>query len=256
MGVKKLFRDTSRRPWYRRPWLWVTAALIVLVSAMGIYLGTYYPAHGGAVVAMAGNPGVRVETSGGVISFLPEKGTPDIGFIFYPGGKVDERAYAPALLRIAERGYAVFLVPMPFHLAVFGGNAAETVISRNPQIGHWALGGHSLGGVMAADWAAKHTDAVDGLVLWAGYPAGDIHKSGIKVLSLRGSLDGLVTAQKWEETRELLPADARYAVIEGGNHAGYGEYGPQSGDSAATISPLQQQQRAVDETCALLESLR
>lgn len=242
--------------WYRRRWVWAAMAVAALLIAAGIYLGTYYPAKGEAVSAMAGSEDVSVSRAGGVITFLPDEGKPTTGFIFYPGGKVDERAYAPALLRIARRGYAVFLVQMPFHLAVFHSDAAASVIAQHPEITHWAIGGHSLGGVMAADWAAKHTDKVQGLVLWASYPAADIHGSGLKVLSLRGTLDGLVTQQKWQDSQPLLPKDALYVSITGGNHASYGDYGPQKGDGEAVITALEQQLRAVDETCTLLEGLK
>ncbi|NTW09008.1 MAG: alpha/beta hydrolase, partial [Anaerolineaceae bacterium] len=35
-------------------------------------------------------------------------------------------------------------------------------------------------------------------------------------------------------------------VIEGGNHAQFGNYGPQPGDGTATISTAEQQSQAVD----------
>src|SRR4030067_2834600 len=51
--------------------------------------------------------------------FQPTRGTPTTGLILYPGGRVDPRAYAPTARKIAESGYLVIVVPMPFNLAVF-----------------------------------------------------------------------------------------------------------------------------------------
>lgn len=242
--------------WHRRWWARAVAVAAVLLVAAGIYFGTYYPAHGEAVAALADGQRVSVTRAEGVIALLPDEGGPDTGFIFYPGGKVDERAYAPALLAIARRGYAVFLVQMPFHLAVFRGDAAAAVIARHPQISHWAVGGHSLGGVMAADWAAKNTDKVQGLVLWASYPTADMTQSGLKALTLLGTLDGVISQGKWSQAKALLPKGYQYVAIGGGNHAGFGDYGPQSGDGVAAIPAQEQQQSAVDATSALLESLK
>ena len=192
------------------------------------------------------------------IEFAPASGSPTTGFIFYPGGRVDYRAYAPAARQIAAQGYLVVIPRMPLNLAVFSPNAAAQVMAAYPQITRWAVGGHSLGGAMAANFAHSHPGAVQGLVLWAAYPAGsdDLSASGLRVASISGTLDGLATPAKIQASRALLPADTTWTAIAGGDHAQFGWYGPQSGDNPAEISREEQQAQTVAATQALLESIR
>ena len=146
---------------------------------------------------------------------------------------------------------------MPFNLAVFNPSAAEAVIAAHPEIRRWAVGGHSLGGAMAANFAFTHPDAVQGLVLWAAYPAGNnsLADRQLAVVSIYGTADGLTTQAKVDASRPLLPHSTRYVAIEGGNHGQMGWYGPQSGDGVASISREAQQAQVVDATLALLAGL-
>lgn len=188
------------------------------------------------------------------LSFTPTGETPTIGFIFYPGGKVDYLAYAPVLHRIAEAGYLVVDVPMPFDLAVIAPNKAERVIAAYPEIETWVIGGHSLGGAMAARFTYEHPSLIDGLALWAAYPADDnsLADSGLPVLSLYGTLDGVAPFRRIERRFDLLPADTMYVALEGGNHAQFGYYGPQNRDNAAAISQEAQQDLIVEEMLLFL----
>jgi pimeloyl-ACP methyl ester carboxylesterase len=171
---------------------------------------------------------------------------------------VDYRAYAPAAHQIAAQGYLVVIVHMPLNLAVTDAGAAADVIAAYPAIKHWAVGGHSLGGSMAANFAHSHPDAISGLVLWASYPAGsdNLSASGLKVLSISGTLDGLSTPAKIAASHALLPADTVWVPIEGGDHAQFGWYGPQSGDNPATISREEQQAQIVQATAEFLTQLK
>ncbi len=169
---------------------------------------------------------------------------------------MDYRAYAPLLHSIASKGYLVVLVPMPLNLAVFGIDAAQGVIEAYPQIKHWAVGGHSLGGSMAAQFVINHPGEVDGLVFWASYPGASMADSPVRVVSISGSQDGLAPPQKFSESRDLEPAATRYVVIEGGNHAQFGSYGLQPGDGTATIPPTVQWEKTVNATVELLQTLK
>src|SRR5512135_761553 len=171
-----------------------------------------------ALAALQSDAQVTV-TAGKWLVFTPAKSQPTTGFIIYPGGRVDYRAYAPAAHQIAAQGYLVVIVRMPLNLAVFGANTAQDVLAAYPQIRRWAIGGHSLGGAMAAAFASTHPNSIQGLALWAAYPASsdDLSDSSLRVVSIFGSLDGLATGEKMDASRPLLPADTTWVPITGGN---------------------------------------
>lgn len=196
-------------------------------------------------------------TSNNWLVFAPIDTQPASGLIIYPGGRVDYRAYAPTAHQIAAQGYLVVIVPMPLNLAVFDPDAAQAVIAAYPEIQRWAVGGHSLGGSMAANFASNNPGMVDGLVLWASYPASsdDLSSSGVEVISIYGTLDGLASVDKINASRALLPGDTTWIEIQGGNHAQFGWYGDQSGDNPADISRQAQQEQIVAATLALLEKI-
>ena len=195
---------------------------------------------------------------GDLIVFQPVDTQPSTGFIFYPGGRVDYRSYAPALREIAAQGYLVVLVPAPLNFMVFNPEAADDVILQFPEIQSWAIGGHSLGGAMAANYVYTNPVAAEGVVLWASYPAGNnaLTNSGLAAISIYGTLDTVAGMEKYDESRDLLPDDTTWVVIEGGNHAQFGNYGSQPGDTPATISAADQQARIVDATVAFLSELK
>jgi hypothetical protein len=190
--------------------------------------------------------------------FYPVDRINPIGFIIYPGGRVDWRSYAPVARAIAEDGYYVAIVPMPLSLAVLAPGGAAKVIESHPEISTWAIGGHSLGGAMAANFAYNHPQLIKGLVLWAAYPAenNNLTKSEIKVLSIFASQDGLATIEKIEASRSLLPKDTVWFEVIGGNHAQFGWYGPQPGDGVATISAADQMKQVADATVGFLDGLQ
>jgi pimeloyl-ACP methyl ester carboxylesterase len=147
--------------------------------------------------------------------------------------------------------------PMPFNLAVLAPDRAGDVIAAYPQVKAWAVGGHSLGGAMAARFAHSHPGAARGLVLWAAYPdaSDDLSGLALPVVSVSGSRDGLATPAKIAAARPFLPPDARFVVVPGGNHAQFGDYGPQSGDNPPEIGAEAQQAQAVAATVELLRQL-
>jgi hypothetical protein len=210
-----------------------------------------------ALLALQSNDQVKIINTPSWITFEPLNKTADTGFIFYPGGKVEFRSYAPALRQIAEAGYLVVLPNMPLNLAIFAPDKAAEVIKAFPQVMKWAVGGHSLGGSMAAMYSAANPDKIKGLILWASYPSStdDLHDKSIKVLMVFGTLDGLVTQSKLDAARTLLPLDTSWVAIPGGDHAQFGDYGPQPGDNPATISPVEQQMTAVKATISFLQDL-
>ena len=221
--------------------LCVFLALIVLCgAAFGVYTADYYRMDETAVALCASAEGpARLATDGGRYLVFDADGA-EAGLIFYPGGKVESGAYAPLMAMLQSRGVLCVLCEMPFRLAVLDGDAAAGVSGVFPEVSRWYIGGHSLGGVMAADYAAKHPDDFGGLLLLAAYSTEDLTGSGLRVLSVRGSEDGVLNAASYEKNRANLPADARELVIEGGCHAFFGNYGDQKGDGVPAISRQEQ----------------
>ncbi|MFP3855103.1 MAG: alpha/beta hydrolase [Anaerolineales bacterium] len=230
--------------------------LLILLIAGAFWLANPYQPLPEAQTAMVSDSVVRVHEEPWLI-FEPRTLNPTAGLILYPGGRVAPEAYAPTARALAEQGNLVVIVPMPLNLAVLAPNAAAEVIEQMELVQHWAIGGHSLGGAMAARFADNNPDLVDGLVLWASYPArsNDLSRSDLAVVSVFASADGLAGPQEVLASAPLLPSDARFVEIDGGNHAQFGWYGPQSGDGQADISLPAQQQVIIDATSDLLEGL-
>lgn len=228
-------------------WLWrilvsVVALLAFAAGVLVIWATDTNPILPEAEAALELASDVSVEY-GQWIVFRPAGREPSVGLIFYPGGRVDPRAYAPMMHALAAEGYLAVTVPMPLNLAVLGAERAGEVMDAFPSVEHWAVGGHSLGAAMAARYAYRHPDRVSGLVLCAGYPARSNNLSGaaFPVVSIYGTRDGLATPDKIEAAKSLLPSGTRYVAIEGGNHAQFGYYGAQARDNEATLSRTEQQ---------------
>lgn len=209
-----------------------------------------------ALSALESNETVSVNRDEWLV-FAPTSGTSTTGFIFYPGGRVLADAYAPLGQAVADAGYLAVFVPMPLNLAILNVDGANDVIAQYPDIEHWAIGGHSLGGAMAYRYAYNNPTAVEGLVSMAAFPEAefDFSERDIVVASIYGELDGLATVDEVEASAGLLPDSAEFVLIEGGNHAQFGWYGAQDGDNPATISREDQYAQIISATIGVLAQI-
>ncbi|WP_243129602.1 alpha/beta hydrolase [Clostridium sp. HBUAS56017] len=230
----------------------ITCILVVAVGGIIFWMSRSYDYKSIAAMALKSNDSIKV-TDDNFIVFTPENKTPTKGFIFYPGAKVEAEAYSPLCKKIAEAGYKVVIVKMPLNFAIFSPDKADEVINLYSDIDEWAIGGHSLGGVMASKYASNQ-EKIKGIVLYASYPEGD-ELEGVdkKVLSIWGNNDGVADLNKVKGAK--LPKDAEFVEIEGGNHAQFGDYGVQSGDSKATIGNEEQMDIAAKKTIEMLNRL-
>jgi len=225
--------------------------LAAIIVACALYVNDYYRADESAIDAFMPMNDVKVsEGENGVTVFEPKNAT--AGLIFYPGGKVEHTSYAPLMAACASEGVLCVLVKMPFNLAVFDMNAADGIQESFPEIEDWYIGGHSLGGSMAASYIAKHTDEFDGLILLGSYSTADLSATDLAVLSIYGSEDGVMNREKYDTNKANLPDDLIEVVIEGGNHACFGMYGAQNGDGAASITNEEQIRLTADEILKLI----
>lgn len=235
--------------------LLLVAAFILVAAVLGFLLWASSPLgpEPNAFAALQSDQQVTVRVDKFIV-FQPAGKPSTTAFVFYPGGRVDYRSYAAPLRQIAAEGYLVILLPVRLNLAFFDVNAADRAIAAFPEIRHWVVGGHSLGGVAAGLYASQHTD-LDGVVFWASYPADDsLKNTDMRILSIYGTLD-MAGTDAFEASRAKLPADTQFVVIEGANHAQFGAYGLQPGDNQATITPAEQQKEAVGATVKFLKEI-
>lgn len=223
---------------FRKGLLIALAIVAVLVLGAWGYLNDYSAADDTAQAALTSTEGVTVRMEAGRIVFMPRD--PKAGFIFYPGGKVDTAAYAPLMHTLADNGVLCVALDMPFRLAVLNPDAAQGVTEDYPEVTRWSIGGHSLGGAMAAKYAAKAPGEFDALILLAAYAPDPLPQEGLAVVSVYGSKDTVLNADKYAKSRVNLPESLREVVLEGGNHAQFGAYGAQDGDGEATLSAQEQ----------------
>lgn len=217
----------------------VLALILISLVCFFIYASDYYRADESAIAAFScGVETVQKEIDEGVLAFEAEGAT--VGFIFYPGGKVEYTAYVPLMKAVAAKGVLCVLVEMPFNLAVLDIDAADEVMAKYPEIERWYIGGHSLGGSMAASYAEENAKKLEGLVLLGAYSSADVSDKGLSVLSVYGSEDGVMNREKYDGYRKNLPEGFSETVIDGANHAGFGMYGKQEGDGKATLSNEEQ----------------
>lgn len=226
----------------------IASVLAALAVVTGVYLGSYYRAENvGAYLESGDAVDVREIKEG---YFFDGKGE-DKALIFYPGANVEETAYAPLMKALAEQGVDCFLLRMPLRHAFAGMNKADRIIKEYKYTEYY-LAGHSLGGAIAANYCAKHTDEFSGLFLLAAYPSEDISKAQFPVVFIYGENDGVLNRQRLEKGFTLVPEDYKVIEIKGGNHSGVASYGEQRGDGKAEITAGEQQKETVK---AIIESI-
>ena len=211
----------------------------ILVGSFFIYVSIYNHATDNAVNYLSDSTPSEVKDNDDYVTFEPKsKLNPlkNVGFIFYPGGKVDYKAYAPLLRDLSDNGVTCILVKMPFNLAVFNVNGADKKQSLYSNISTWYIGGHSLGGAMACSYLAEHHDSYRGLILMGSYSTVDLSGyTNLSTLSLLAENDKVINKEKYESNKKYLPDLTEY-TIKGGIHSYFGDYGIQSGDGNPTIT--------------------
>jgi len=233
---------TMGKPCRKSLWIAAGALLAVLLLLCGgffWYVSDYYRAEDTALAVLASGDSIEVRDN---LTILSPSYPTDTAIIFYPGAKVEGAAYLPLLDRLRRTGLTCILVEMPFHMAIFDANAAEEVMAQFPEINHWYMAGHSMGGAIASRFAADHSDQLDGLILLGAYIYGDYPPED--TLTIYGSLN--------QSVEDKIHYTENVVEIEGGNHAQFGNYGFQKGDLPAEISPEEQQIQTVEAISAFI----
>ncbi len=225
------------------------AVILVVVVVVGMYLGNYSKADE-----------VAMEIYNANNESLEFVGTDNsVGFIIYPGGKVDEIAYDRTAKLLNDQGYTAVVAKFPFNIGFLGINKADDIIEEYPEVENWVMIGHSLGGVAASVYANENDDKIDGLVLEASYSTEDLKDNDIQVLSIRGTNDQVLNMEGYEESQVNYSVESNNyeeIIIDGANHAGFGNYGLQEGDGENTIGYEAQQQVVIDEVLEFIENIK
>lgn len=227
-----------------------------------LWLASSFQAKGVDATLLESDAAVTVEESGDSIRFTPTKLVHATGLIFYPGGMVEPKAYAPLARALAERGYTVIIVKLPFRSAPLASQeervyAQTQTFLETSGVETWVLGGHSRGAAIATRFAHQFPDVLDGLILMGtSHPkeaAFDLSALTIPVMKLYATNDGLASVEEVKENAIYLPSDTLWVEIVGGNHQQFGYYGAQLGDGEAEISREDQQAQVLDAVLQMLE---
>lgn len=214
----------------KKYWIKVVIGLVLgLIAGFFWYTSDYYHADQKALDVLNNENVIEYK------NYVELKSESNVGLIFYPGAKVEAYAYLVLLKSLSDKDINVFLVKMPFNLAVFNINAADSIQKQYPLIEHWYIAGHSLGGAMASQYLEENAKEYNGLIQLAAYP---VNESEENILILYGSNDKILDVTKLEAFPSIS--------ISGGNHAYFGNYGEQDGDGNARISREKQQEITID----------
>lgn len=213
--------------------LWVLASLsLIAVIGLAWTQQVMMGDRDAALDAWQNDAITITDTENGIV-MEPTSGPGGAGLVFVPGAKVDPYAYLNKLSGIVEDGTTVVITKPTLNIAFADIRPLDAFTADVPGIDRWLVGGHSLGGVKACQYASDND--VAGLVLFGSYCATDLSDSDIPVLSFVASNDGLSTPQKIEDAAGLLPADTVTVNLDGANHADFGDYGRQPGDGESVV---------------------
>lgn len=241
--------------------VWAVTGSVVFVIFLLWNLIAYQP-WGVSAATLRSDDRVDVSHADGIYRFTPKVRGGSAGLVFFPGALVDPEAYAPMARRVAESGFPVVMIELPWRLARTGEQEAvtigraESLIKAEPEI-RWLVGGHSRGGALATVFAARNPEAAHGLLLiGTSHPRElDLSASPLKVTKIYGTRDGLASVEEVRQFAPNLPPSTRFVPIEGGNHGQFGWYGFQPGDRFAKISREEQQRLLLEAVLAALRQV-
>lgn len=246
--------------WRKRTHRWVQIGFLIWAVISTLWLANSVRTKGVDEDLILSGNGVSVVDGERGLDFIPSDKRSDTGLIFFCGSGVSALAYAPLLRPLADAGHLVFIIKLPYRFAPLDSHKTEaiaralSVITEHPEIAHWVISGHSLGGALAAQMAKAYPQHISGLVLiGTTHPKlFDLSSVPFPVTKVYASIDGIAPVDRVLANKPLLPKQSKWVLIDGGNHAQFGHYGPQLFDGDATISRDAQQ---LITRSALLETL-
>lgn len=234
---------TARR--LRTAGIWLLTVVLILCVCVAVWAHQVMAGDRQAALEVWHNDAITITDTEAAVVVEPSDGGSTTGLVFVPGAKVDPYAYLYKLSGIVEDGVTVVLTKPTLNFAILDQRSLETFTAAPPGIDRWFVGGHSLGGVKACQYAENGD--VAGLVLFGSYCATDLSDSGTPALSFVGENDRLSTPEEVADAAGSLPEDAVTVDIPGANHADFGDYGAQPGDGESAADDSEVRQLIADE---------
>jgi pimeloyl-ACP methyl ester carboxylesterase len=239
---------------------WIRRGFLVWAIVSTLWLANSVRTQGVDPATLRSSPNITVVDRATTLEFLPVTEKRDTALIFICGSGVSANAYAPLLRPVAEAGYSVFVVKLPWRFAPLESHKQSAVdsalglIPAHPGFSRWVISGHSLGAALSCRAAQANPTSFSAMVLFGTtHPKhDDLSFLKIPVTKVYASSDGIAPPETVLANQRLLPAHTRWVEIKGGNHSQFGHYGRQLFDGTATISRVEQQKVA---RSALLEAI-
>lgn len=239
-----------RTQWTLRRWIRAGFALWALFAMS--WLANSVRTRGVDENTLRSSEAVSVLNDANGLTFLPASSNDHVALIFLCGSGIAAEAYAPLLRPIADDGFQVFVIKLPYRFAPLASHKqaaidrARAVITAHPEVTRWVIAGHSLGGALAARMARVDSGSLSAMVLLATtHPKeDDLSFLRIPVTKIYASNDGVAPRDRVLANRTLLPSHTKWVEIIGGNHSHFGRYGHQLFDGTATIDREEQERIA------------
>ena len=226
------------------------SSMTLVVCFTLIYFAFNYGAGEEAKSYLKGDDGVAVTEERNWYRF-DNRSDDGNAIVFYAGAKVDPVAYSPLCSGIAHEGIDVYLIKTPLYFPLLSIDAAKEVAGLQRHDNLYMMG-HSLGGSAAALFLSdNHDDTFKGIIFLASFPSKKMDDS-LACLSIHGSNDLVLNKKEYDNNLGNFPSSYEEIVIEGGNHANFGDYGSQRGDGVASIDRKEQTRITKDAVVGLI----
>ncbi len=217
----------------------VIVAVLGLTAITAFYLNSYKALDEQfSEIATLGMDGITFHLDNDEISYKVEN--PKKNIVFVPGGLVEPDAYSFLALSLAKEGYDVTISKALFNLAIFTPNRSSRFLSD--ELDNVVIG-HSLGGVTAS-MMAEGNELVDAVIFLGSYPVADLKDKDVYLILAEHDLG--LDLDKVEDSFQYTTFETVF-MIDGGNHAQFGWYGPQRGDGEAEMTTLEQHQIVIEK---------
>ncbi|MEY2924684.1 MAG: hypothetical protein RLZZ337_1232 [Bacteroidota bacterium] len=186
--------------------------------------------------------------------FQPRTVTKQHSILFFPERFADPKAYAALANQVASQGFTTYIIKSKRRSPLGDYNKISTLFPLTKQ--KFVLAGHGRGAQAAALFTSKNTDVVKGLILFGATipPECDLSSSSPPMLSIY-TQNGSINKDRNLSYQHLLPPNAEYKHIAGGNHAQFAYLGSLLSDGKASISRLEQQNILAESILKFLNQL-